>query len=105
MLEMGHWLQRKWANVCNLETEATLMLHGLGVPLDVLEHEWKAQLDAQLASLPHIDPHYYDITCLLTQNIGQNWNIVDCAIAKGQKKKKLLTVLKGNLNKANSALE
>jgi hypothetical protein len=52
LLEMGHWVQRKWASALDRQTDASLRLQQSGVPLATLEREWKAQIEAQLASAP-----------------------------------------------------
>ena len=52
LLELGHWVQRKWGSTGIRQVDARLRLLQSGVPLDILEHEWKAQIEAQLASAP-----------------------------------------------------
>ena len=52
LLELGHWIQRKWASALNREMDAKLRLQRSRVPLATLEREWKAQIEAQLASAP-----------------------------------------------------
>jgi hypothetical protein len=52
LLELGHWMQRKTRNAIDRQMDARQRLQQSGVPLSTLEHEWKAQIEAQLASAP-----------------------------------------------------
>ena len=52
LLEMGHWVQRKHASALHRQMDAKLRLQESGVPQSTLEREWKAQIEAQLASAP-----------------------------------------------------
>jgi hypothetical protein len=52
LLELGHWMQRKYTSALNHQMDAKLRLQQSGVPLAALEREWKAQIEAQLASSP-----------------------------------------------------
>ena len=52
LLELGHWMQRKRASAVDRQMDAMLRFQQSGVPLDILEHEWGAQVKAQLASTP-----------------------------------------------------
>ena len=54
LLELGHWVQRKMGSALDRQTDARLRLQQSGVPLATLEHEWKAQIEAQLASAPRL---------------------------------------------------
>jgi len=53
LLEIGHWAQRKWSSALEHQRHVTIELEGLGVLLAELEHEWEAQVKAQLVSTPH----------------------------------------------------
>ena len=50
LLELGQWMKRKWTSALNRKTDAVLRLQQSRVPLATLEREWKAQIEAQLAS-------------------------------------------------------
>ena len=52
LLEIGHWAQRKRSGALEHQHCTTIELEGLGVPLAELEHEWEAQVKAQLISTP-----------------------------------------------------
>jgi hypothetical protein len=52
LLELGHWMQRKWTSALKHQMDANLRLQQSGVPQATLEREWKAQIEAQLASSP-----------------------------------------------------
>jgi len=52
MIELGHWLQRKYASALKQKHDATIKLQQSGVPVAELECEWKAQVEAQSASAP-----------------------------------------------------
>ena len=52
LLEVGHWMQRKYSSALDRQMDARLRLQQSRVPLPTLEREWKAQIEAQLASAP-----------------------------------------------------
>ena len=54
LLELGRWMQRKWATASSRHTDATIRLQKSGVHLDILEREWKTQIETQLASAPRL---------------------------------------------------
>jgi len=52
LLKLGQWMKRKWTSALDRKTDAVLRLQQSRVPLATLEREWKAQIEAQLASSP-----------------------------------------------------
>jgi hypothetical protein len=52
LLELGHWSQNKMSGALDRQMDAKVRLQESGVPLATLEREWKAQIEAQLASAP-----------------------------------------------------
>lgn len=45
-------MQRKMAGAHDNQRDASIRLEQSGVPLTILKQEWKAQIEAQLASAP-----------------------------------------------------
>lgn len=52
LLELGRWMQRKYSSAMDRRMDALLRLQQSKVPQPTLEREWKAQIEAQLASAP-----------------------------------------------------
>lgn len=105
MLELGHWMQRKRAHVLDRQTDAASLLKESGVPLEVLEHEWRAQKDAQLEKLPRIH-----LSCLLTKHLliilsGQSKNLADQTITNVVEGQSILRNMKKKLKKAKHGLQ
>src|SRR5258706_14597126 len=102
---MGNWMQRKWYSALNHKMDTGLRLQQSGVPLATLEHEWKAQIEAQLASSLHskCDP----LSMVLSTDFisGQSKNIADHTIADILEKQDGLKPKKENLLQAGNSLE
>ena len=102
---MGQWMQRKHSVALERQMDAKHRLQESRVPLSTLEQEWKAQIEAQLASAPsswcNCSP------AVLSTNFisGQGKNIADRAIADILEKRDILKTKKLNLARARKALE
>jgi hypothetical protein len=105
LLELGHWMQRKWTSALNRQMDANIRLDQSDVPLASLEREWKAQIEAQLASAPRQSRNHLP-TVLSTNFIsGRNKNIADRAITNILEKQDILKTKKRNLAQARKVLE
>jgi hypothetical protein len=105
ILELGHWMQRKRAHILDHQTNATSLLKQSGVPLDVLEHEWRAQRNAQLEKLPHIYLSYLLTKHLLILLSGQSKNLADHTITSVIEEQRILQNMKKKLKKMKGGLQ